>query len=258
MRSEAGDIQRLVGTVVDITAAKLAAAQLQLSNELLADAQRIAKSAASRLPYEATKPRAGRTSCIGCSAWTGAPPSIDLFVSRLHPDDRERIQGLIAGSLATGKVAPSRARVLRADGSVRHVDMRADLHRGPQGEPLAIRGTVHDVTGSRRPGSAVPSEPKDGGDWPARGRPRARLQQLAHGHLRQRRDAAGGAEAAGAARSWSAASTATTVTNRLLAFTRQARGSPRAIDLTAKSKAPCSSCAAPWVTPCCRSHRSGR
>src|SRR5690606_9464829 len=56
------------------------------------------------------------------------------------------ITGLIEHAITRGEVEPSRARVVRRDGSVRHVDLSADTTRDDDGRPLAIRGTVSDVT----------------------------------------------------------------------------------------------------------------
>jgi two-component system cell cycle sensor histidine kinase/response regulator CckA len=233
MAGDAGKPLRLVGTVLDVTAGRQAAEQLQRSNELLADAQRIAKLGSFEVALRGDQtPRWSDELFRMLDVDPSTPPSIELFVSRLHPDDRDYISGLIEGSLTSGSVRPSRARVVRRDGSTVHIDMRAALHKSEQGEPLSIRGTINDVTELVHLEAQFHQSQKmeaigqlAGGlahDYNnlltiILGNAETLLQELGRPELRE---------------IVSAASTATTVTNRLLAFTRQAHGRPRVTDLS--------------------------
>jgi PAS domain S-box-containing protein len=233
MAGEAGKAQRLVGTVLDVTAAKQAAEQAKRANELLADAQRIAKLGSFEVMLNGDQtPRWSPELFRILDVDETTLPSIELFISRLHSEDRAYINGLIEGSLASGSVRPSRARVLHRDGSVLHVEMRAALHKNEHGEPMSIRGTVNDVTELVRLEAQFHQSQKMEAIGQLAG-------GLAHDYNNLLTVILGNAETLfhelgrpELREIVSAASTATTVTNRLLAFTRQAHGRPRVSDLS--------------------------
>jgi two-component system cell cycle sensor histidine kinase/response regulator CckA len=141
-----GQLQRAVGAALDITEQREVERELKRTATLLAEAQRIGRMGSFEL--EMMPPR---------QAWSeelyrilevdpATPPSLELFVQRLHEDDRERIHHLIERSLSTGVTEPSRARIVASDGKIRHVTMMAVPTRDNHGELIAIRGTVSDVT----------------------------------------------------------------------------------------------------------------
>lgn len=73
-------------------------------------------------------------------------PHIDLFYSLVHPDDIERVRREVAGE---GPGMPSfllEYRLVLRDGSVRYVEANSEFVRAPDGKPLLLRGTCHDVT----------------------------------------------------------------------------------------------------------------
>ena len=80
------------------------------------------------------------------------PLSTEQAFERVHPDDRDRIQALLAQMLAPDGQTdyPYQHRVVRPDGRVRCLDIRArvQFEPGPAGAPRAVRvtGVVWDVT----------------------------------------------------------------------------------------------------------------
>jgi two-component system cell cycle sensor histidine kinase/response regulator CckA len=72
------------------------------------------------------------------------PATFELFMSHVHPDDQDRIGGTLEESLS-GHAFEHRLRIVRADGTIRHVQNRgqATLRNG-----VAIRllGTTQDIT----------------------------------------------------------------------------------------------------------------
>ena len=69
------------------------------------------------------------------------------FVSYIHPDDRERVQGEVARALA--ERLPTyyiKYRFRRADGAVRWLEGFARLSTNGKGEPVSLLGVSHDVT----------------------------------------------------------------------------------------------------------------
>ncbi len=71
---------------------------------------------------------------------------VDRFFSLLHPEDRGRLQALIASS-NEGAVPPMvEYRIICPDGTLKYVQARADVVLDESGQPSAIFGTVQDQT----------------------------------------------------------------------------------------------------------------
>jgi PAS domain S-box-containing protein len=71
--------------------------------------------------------------------------SPDLWVDRLHPDDRERVTAALAGR-PQGRSLAVEYRWQCADGHYRHFLDQAVLLRDPAGNPIEYAGTLLDVT----------------------------------------------------------------------------------------------------------------
>jgi PAS domain S-box-containing protein len=72
--------------------------------------------------------------------------TLDFFLSRIHPDDRPRIQGEISAALQRGGRFSYRERIVRPDGSVRTLDTVGEELRDPSGRTTGLLGTCRDVT----------------------------------------------------------------------------------------------------------------
>lgn len=70
----------------------------------------------------------------------------DRFFQAIHPDDREQFRALSARSIASGVSEQADCRVLRMDGSVRHVTINGVLLFDSSGTLKRAVGTVLDVT----------------------------------------------------------------------------------------------------------------
>jgi PAS domain S-box-containing protein len=69
------------------------------------------------------------------------------FLSYIHPDDRERVEGEIARSVAERMPTYHiKYRFCRADGAVRWLEGFARLRTNENGEPISMLGVSHDVT----------------------------------------------------------------------------------------------------------------
>ena len=73
-------------------------------------------------------------------------PSFELFKSRLHPDDAERVLASLQQALDGQGRYECRHRVLRADGSLRHVHARGEVFFNAAGQPDRMIGAVLDIT----------------------------------------------------------------------------------------------------------------
>src|SRR5690349_15077829 len=72
--------------------------------------------------------------------------SYERFLSLVHPDDRERIQGLHQQAYGSGEPWQVIERIVRPDGEVRHLLTNGEVVMGPDSVPVRMRGTCIDVT----------------------------------------------------------------------------------------------------------------
>ena len=72
--------------------------------------------------------------------------TVDGFVARLHPDERERIWENISRSIETCEPFAFEERIIRADGAERMLLSQGRVIVGPGGRAAALVGVCHDVT----------------------------------------------------------------------------------------------------------------
>ncbi len=72
--------------------------------------------------------------------------SYDRFLARIHPDDRERIQGIHQAAYATGEPYNMIERIVRPDGEVRYLSSNGQVIMSTDGTPERMRGTCVDIT----------------------------------------------------------------------------------------------------------------
>jgi PAS domain S-box-containing protein len=72
--------------------------------------------------------------------------SYERFLSNIHPDDRERIQGVHQQAYATGEPYQMIERIVRPDGEVRYLSSNGEVIMDDQGTPVRMRGTCIDIT----------------------------------------------------------------------------------------------------------------
>jgi PAS domain S-box-containing protein len=73
-------------------------------------------------------------------------PNYEKFLSFIHPDDRERIQGIHQTAYATGEPYEMIERIVRADGAVRYLSSNGQVVTDDNGNPVRMRGTCIDIT----------------------------------------------------------------------------------------------------------------
>jgi PAS domain S-box-containing protein len=70
----------------------------------------------------------------------------ERFLSFVHPEDREMIQGIHQQSYATGEPYEMIERIVRPDGEVRYLHSNGQVVMSADGAPERMRGTCIDVT----------------------------------------------------------------------------------------------------------------
>lgn len=76
--------------------------------------------------------------------------TLEYFMSRVHPDDRDRVMGEVQAAIARRGRFGHRERIVRHDGSVRELDTVGEVIEDPQGKPVYLVGTCRDITEERR------------------------------------------------------------------------------------------------------------
>ena len=145
-REKDGSPSHMLGVVQDITERKLAEHKLQASEASLANAQRIAHL--GNWDYDQTS---------GQIVWSdevyrifgldpsGISPNIESYYEWTHPDDRERLHNAEEQTMREGK-GEILHRIVRPDGSIRHVHLIGEVGTETAGQSLRMTGTVHDIT----------------------------------------------------------------------------------------------------------------
>ncbi|MEW6268394.1 MAG: alpha/beta fold hydrolase [Thermodesulfobacteriota bacterium] len=76
-------------------------------------------------------------------------PSLDALWSRVHPDDRERLQAMAARAVETGGSCEAEFRVVRADGTMRWCVGGAAVVTDARGASVRVTGVTYDITERR-------------------------------------------------------------------------------------------------------------
>jgi|GEM_PF-5302144 len=147
MLDEEGTLQRMVGTVEDVTDRVRREHQLTARSQLLEAAQELANvgtwqwypSSDTHIWSDEMRRIAGRDSAF--------VPSRASIEGQIHPDDRPRFRASTASLASAGSIPPTPFRLERPDGDVRHIVTSVRRVDGP--DPWFL-GVVHDVTDLRR------------------------------------------------------------------------------------------------------------
>ncbi len=73
-------------------------------------------------------------------------PSLELMISRVHPEDRNKIVEAERVARETGGVIETEYRIVRPDGAMRYVRDLAEIDRDGTGRPVRLFGALLDVT----------------------------------------------------------------------------------------------------------------
>ena len=102
----------------------------------------------------------------GAVAWLGPmqallgldadhPPSTEVFMGMIHPEDRADVDAALAATLAGGGALDTEFRIVRRDGAVRWLAGRAEVVRDATGAPTRMLGVNYDVTARKEAEAAL-------------------------------------------------------------------------------------------------------
>jgi PAS domain S-box-containing protein len=160
VRDAAGVAQRMIGANWDVTEVRTLTEQLRVAaerdrataaamaekNRLMAMAEQLTHVGHWRLD-------------VGSSAifWsdelyrifdlpTTFEPTLQTALAAYHPDDRDRVSAVVERAIASGTAYTSESRILRPDGSIRHVVSNGQPEYAADGSTIAVFGVFADVT----------------------------------------------------------------------------------------------------------------
>jgi len=144
VRNVGNEVEGAIVTFLDITARKRAEEEAERSRELLYRAQSLAKFGCFEWVVESNRVMwtDGMFEIYG-TAREDFGGDLEATFARVHPDDRQIVARLAEGGTAA---LPTEYRIVRPDGTVRHVWGIAETVEGEDGQPRLIRGAIQDIT----------------------------------------------------------------------------------------------------------------
>ena len=147
VKDNKGDIIGYIGVAKDIAESKRIAEDLQISQNRLKEAQRIAKIGSWSLDIETnTRLWSDQIYTIFEIDPQKFEPSNEEFFNRIHPDDIEMVNIALKNSLQDKTPYNIEHRLLMKDGKVKYVIENGETIYSESGEPLLIQGIVQDIT----------------------------------------------------------------------------------------------------------------
>ncbi|HEX8383240.1 MAG TPA: PAS domain S-box protein [Sphingomonas sp.] len=155
IRDDAGTPVEFIASVRDVARREAAeleaarvAARLQESHRLLMMAEAVGEIGHWRLDIASQTVSWSDAICAIHGVPPGHVPRLDSAIDVYHPDDRAQVERFVGRALATGEGFEHRARIIRPDGTLRHVASRGRAETAPDGSIVGLFGVFQDVTDS--------------------------------------------------------------------------------------------------------------
>lgn len=159
VRDAFGSVERMIGTNWDITELRsmaetlritaerdrATAASLREKNRLMNMAEQMAHVGHWRLdiPTRAVTWSEEMSRAFG---FTNSQPGPAEILAACHPDDRANVKAIVRQCIATGQAFSNESRIVRSDGSIRHVVWSGQPEYGPDGTLAALVGVFQDIS----------------------------------------------------------------------------------------------------------------
>src|SRR6267378_3134628 len=147
VRDEAGH-DEVVGAIVDITERKVAEEAIRRSEAYLAEAQELSHTGSFGWKVSSGEIFWSDETFRIFQCDPGTKPTVELVLSRVHPDDRTSVQQEIDRAPRDGEAFDVEHRLQLPEGSVKHVRVTAHPSRDSAGD-LEFVGAITDVTQQR-------------------------------------------------------------------------------------------------------------
>ena len=165
IRDESGRVIRIGGILTDITEQMEAAEELRRFNQEL---EQLVKDRTHEVRRSETNLKeAQRVAHMGSFEWDVEPDAVTVsdqfleifglknqkdlvsaaqFFPLLHPDDLAKVETAVNDALAGKAPSDTEYRIIRPDGTTRVIHAQGEVTRNPEGQPVRMIGTVLDVT----------------------------------------------------------------------------------------------------------------
>ncbi|HEX3860865.1 MAG TPA: ATP-binding protein [Stellaceae bacterium] len=160
VQQRTADLRRINAALqVEIAERQAAEEELRRSEALLAQGQKLSRTASWRLQLPAGDMQwsAQLFDLLGIehqSEPDGSAPSYELFTERLHRADRARFEDAVTHAIEDRDDFSCEARIVTPDGTTKHVQAVGEVKRGA-GDAVEFIGTVIDLTERKRTEQAL-------------------------------------------------------------------------------------------------------
>ncbi|HSY40940.1 MAG TPA: PAS domain-containing protein, partial [Polyangia bacterium] len=142
-----GAITRVVGTGVDVTVRRKAENDLRRSQDLIAEAQRLARLGSWEWNVEKDQVTWSEELFRIYALDPGRHvPSYESFLATVHPEDREHTSTVLRLAMENVSAFVYDHRIVRPDGSVRMLHTRGEVMPGRDGRVTRLVGSCWDIT----------------------------------------------------------------------------------------------------------------
>ena len=145
--TDSGRPRRMTGIMYDLTEQHEALQALRHNEDMLSQAQRVARLASWHwdLRDQTMTWSDEHYRMLGYEPGE-IEPTFEAFFARVHPEDRDKVQGLVSGIAGGDGFSSVVVRLVLPDGAVRHIRASLNVDADAAGTPVYAIGTAMDIT----------------------------------------------------------------------------------------------------------------